>query len=44
VKTFEKVIDELLADKYKKKPQLKNLNRKALEYGKRLAKEAYVMK
>jgi 2-oxoglutarate ferredoxin oxidoreductase subunit gamma len=44
LKTFEKVLDELLADKYKKKPQLRNLNKKALEYGSRLAKEAYLMK
>jgi 2-oxoglutarate ferredoxin oxidoreductase subunit gamma len=40
-KNFEKALDELLADKYKKKPQLRNLNKKALDLGERLAKEAY---
>lgn len=34
-------LDKFFADKYKKKAQLKHLNRKAIDLGERLAKEAY---
>jgi 2-oxoglutarate ferredoxin oxidoreductase subunit gamma len=41
VKYLEKALDEVLAEKYLKKPELRHLNKKALEIGGKLAKEAY---
>ncbi len=37
----ETALEEVLGYKYKQKPQLRNLNKKALEYGEKLAREAY---
>lgn len=37
----EKALDIILAKKYKEKPQLRNFNKKALEIGAKLAKEAF---
>jgi len=37
----EKELEKYFIDKYKKKAQLKNLNKKAVELGERLAKEVY---
>lgn len=39
---LEKAFEEIFADKYKEKPQLRHLNKKAIELGERLAKEAFV--
>lgn len=41
VKNLEAALEEELADKYAKKPQLRNFNKKALDLGTKMAKEAY---
>lgn len=43
-KFLEKALDEELADKYTKKPQLRNFNKKAIDLGIKMAKEAYKAK
>jgi 2-oxoglutarate ferredoxin oxidoreductase subunit gamma len=40
--SIEKTLEEIFKEKYKKKPELRNLNIKALQAGEKLAKEAYV--
>jgi 2-oxoglutarate ferredoxin oxidoreductase subunit gamma len=40
-KYLEAALEIELADKYAKKPQLRNFNKKALEIGEKMAKEAY---
>lgn len=44
LKTLEGVLDEELADKYTKHPQLRNFNIKALDLGVKMAGEAYKAK
>ncbi len=44
MKSLEAALDTELADKYLKKPQLRHLNKKALEIGEKLAKEVYKAK
>jgi len=39
---LEKGLEQVFADKYKKKPQLRNLNKRALQLGEKCAREAYV--
>ncbi len=39
--TVEAELKKYFADKYKKRPQFKHLNSKALDWGEKLAKEAY---
>jgi 2-oxoglutarate ferredoxin oxidoreductase subunit gamma len=39
---LEKGLEKVFADKYKQKPQLRNLNKRALQLGQQLAKDAYV--
>ena len=39
---LEKGMEDVLADKFKKKAQLRNLNKRALQLGARMANEAYV--
>lgn len=41
MKLLETALEEGLADKYAKKPQLRNFNKKALDLGTKMAKEAY---
>jgi 2-oxoglutarate ferredoxin oxidoreductase subunit gamma len=41
VRDLEQALESELADKYKKKPQLRNFNKKALDNGIKMAKEAY---
>lgn len=40
-KTLEDALETELADKYVKKPQLRNFNKKALDMGTKMAKEAF---
>jgi len=44
VKSLEAALELDLADKYAKKPQLRNFNKKALDFGIKMAKEAYKAK
>jgi len=44
VKSLEAALEIDLADKYAKKPQLRNFNKKALDIGIKMAKEAYKAK
>lgn len=44
VKNLEAALEEELADKYIKQPQLRNFNKKALDLGIKMAKEAYKAK
>jgi 2-oxoglutarate ferredoxin oxidoreductase subunit gamma len=43
-KAVEEALEKRFEAKYKKKPQLRNLNKKALEIGEKLAKEVYAKK
>ena len=43
-KYLELALEEVLAEKYHKRPELRHLNKKALEIGEKLAKEAYKAK
>lgn len=43
-KYLEQALELVLASKYAKKPQLRHMNKKALEMGEKLAKEAYKVK
>lgn len=40
---MEKALDDMFADKYKAKPELRHLNQRALSLGEQLAKNAYVV-
>jgi 2-oxoglutarate ferredoxin oxidoreductase subunit gamma len=43
-KVLEEALETELSDKYKKKPQLRNFNKKAIEIGSKLAVDAYKAK
>ena len=43
-KIIEDTLDKYFADKYKVKPQLRNLNKKALDLGDKAAKDAFKLK
>ena len=44
IKDIEKALEKELIEKYEKKPQLRNFNKKAIDLGIKMAKEAYKAK